>query len=158
MKIFIFLFLFIPCILKGQVSVNLKGGASTYWFIGGELQTISDTGDPNVSVTLEWRPQVISGKTYMNGYGISGRFYLLSGQTTPYFSTGIITHGEYKIDSTLYESTQSMPITIGVRLCPWDFSDQITNRLSFDIELGLELFKYKSAPYVEISAQFTLFE
>ena len=76
---------------SAQVSFNLSGGTSysdeVNYFIGCELQ------GSNVSVTTTWHPQRLEKYFYVNGFSLKATYYLWAYQTTPYFSMGVVTHG-----------------------------------------------------------------
>jgi hypothetical protein len=138
----------------GQVSFNLSGGTSysdeINYFVGTELQ------GSNVSVTASWHPQVIEKYFYVNGFSLKATYYLWAYQTTPYFSMGVVTHGNYKHDEMTGKAFRSMPIVVGFRIYPNDYNDNILEDLSFDIGAGIELAKYRPYPYVELTMNFAL--
>ena len=139
---------------SAQVSFNLSGGTSysdeVNYFIGCELQ------GSNVSVTTTWHPQRLEKYFYVNGFSLKATYYLWAYQTTPYFSMGVVTHGNYKRDEMTGKAFRSMPIVVGFRLYPNDYNDNIMDELSFDIGAGIELAKYKPYPYVELIINFAL--
>ena len=151
----VILFLF-SIIATAQIAVNLSGGTSysdeVNYFIGCELQ------GSNVSVTTSWHPQYLEKYFYVNGFSLKATYYLWAYQTTPYFSMGVVTHGNYKHDEMTGKAFRSMPIIAGFRIYPANYNDRIMDELSFDIGAGIELAKYRPYPYVELIMNFNLFK
>jgi hypothetical protein len=149
-----FIAIFIGRTCSGQVSFNITGGGSysdeINYFVGCELQ------GSNVSVTTTWHPQRLEKYFYVNGFSLKATYYRWTYQTTPYFSMGVVTHGNYEHDTMTGKAYRSMPIVVGFRLYPNQYNDNIMEDLSFDIGAGIELAKYKPYPYVELTMNFAL--
>lgn len=153
-KILVVCFLFICISADNQVSFKAKLGFSAIprlnEFAGVELQ------GSNIAVSAEFRPDYIDNYVYANGMGLSATLFLYPYQSSPFFTTMIITHGS-KIDIVTGRPVRSMPISLGYRLYPKDKWSYIDDGLSFDVAIGVELLNTaKVRPYIQISGNFIL--
>jgi hypothetical protein len=155
MKIILFLLILLPSVLSAQVAVHITGGVSTTnnfnGFIGAELQ------GSNVSVTASWNPVKLDSYFCVNGFSLMGSFYLWPYQTSPFFTLGVITHGNYDLSEVTGKPIRSMPIAIGYRIYPSQYNDRILENLSFDIAVGIEITESTRVyPYAKLTANFII--
>jgi hypothetical protein len=138
---------------SAQIAVISRTGLSDNFkpFAGIEIQ------GSNVSVDFQFRPQWLDKKVYINGFGLTGTFYLYSYQSTPFVSTGIITHGKYNLSDITGKAKRSMIVSLGYRFYPSDKFKFIDDHLSFDIGIGIELTEESINPYFEFTMNIIIF-
>jgi hypothetical protein len=112
----------------------------------------------NVSLNLQFRPEKIDKSVYTGGFGLIGSFFLYPYQSTPYITTGIITHGKSELSQVTGKAKRSFIVAPGYRFYPSDRYRFIDDHLSFDIGVGIQLFESGIKFYSEISINIILFK